>query len=64
MADRVKLVHEPEKNCERHSPIEYWGKLTADKSLFTCGEGRGVAIGNLFAQLFANYFLKNEYKWA
>lgn len=59
---QVVISHEPEKNCERHSPIEYWDKLPANKSLFTNGEGKGVAIGNLFAQLFAN-FLLNELDW-
>ena len=59
---KVVISHEPEKNCERHSPIEHWDKLPANKSLFTNGEGKGVAIGNLFAQLFAN-FLLNELDW-
>ena len=56
------ILHCPEKNCERHSPASYWDKLPANKSLFTNGEGKGVAIGNLFAQLFAN-FLLNEFDW-
>ena len=56
---QVVVLHCPEKNCERHSPREMWGHLPANKSLFTNGEGKGVAIGNLFAQLFAN-FLLNE----
>lgn len=56
------VLHCPEKNCERHSPAHYWGHLPANKSLFTNGEGLGVAIGNLFAQLFAN-FLLNLLDW-
>ena len=59
---QVVVLHCPEKNCERHSPREMWGHLPANKSLFTNGEGKGVAIGNLFAQLFAN-FLLNELDW-
>ena len=59
---RIVILHEPEKNCERHSPASYWNYLPANKSLFTNGEGRGVAIGNLFAQLFAN-FLLNSLDW-
>ena len=59
---QVVVLHCPEKNCERHSPIEMWEHLPANKSLFTNGEGKGVAIGNLFAQLFAN-FLLNELDW-
>ena len=59
---QVVILHCPEKNCERHSPLEMWEHLPANKSLFTNGEGKGVAIGNLFSQLFAN-FLLNELDW-
>lgn len=59
---QVVVLHCPEKNCERHSPREMWEHLPANKSLFTNGEGKGVAIGNLFAQLFAN-FLLNILDW-
>lgn len=59
---QIVILHEPEKNCERHSPASYWNHLPANKSLFTNGEGKGVAIGNLFAQLFAN-FLLNSIDW-
>ena len=59
---RTVVLHEPEKNCERHSPASYWDYLPPNKSLFTNGEGLGVAIGNLFSQLFAN-FLLNVLDW-
>lgn len=59
---QVVVLHCPEKNCERHSPREMWEHLPANKSLFTNGDGKGVAIGNLFAQLFAN-FLLNTLDW-
>ena len=59
---KVLLLHCPEYNCERHSPAHYWDYLPANKSLFTNGEGLGVAIGNLFSQLFAN-FLLNTLDW-
>lgn len=59
---RVVILHSPEKSCERHSPLHYWDYLPANKSLFTNGESLGVAIGNLFAQHFAN-FLLNILDW-
>lgn len=59
---KVLIMHEPEKDCLRKSPDEYWEHLSANKSLFTNGEGLGIAIGNLFAQLFAN-FLLNAIDW-
>ena len=59
---KVVILHSPEKNCERHSPASFWDHLPANKSLFASGEGKGVAIGYLFAQLFA-YFLLNDLDW-
>lgn len=56
---RVVILHEPEYNCERHSPAHFWDYLPPNKSLFTNGRGKGVAIGNLFAQIFANFLLDN-----
>lgn len=60
---RTVILHRPELDCERRSPAEFWTHLSANKSLFTNGEGLGVAIGNLFSQLFAN-FLLNKLDWA
>lgn len=51
------VMHHPEKDCEKKSADYLWEFLPKEKSLFTNGEDRGVAIGNLFAQLFANFLL-------
>ena len=52
------VMHHPEKDCEKKKSADYlWEFLPKEKSLFTNGEDRGVAIGNLFAQLFANFLL-------
>lgn len=59
---KTVILHKPECNCERRSSIELWNNLPPNKSLFTNGEGLGIAIGNLFAQLFAN-FLLNVLDW-
>ena len=61
-ACQVVILHSPEKNCERHSPARFWDFLPPHKSFFTNTPGKGVAIGNLFAQLFAN-FLLNVLDW-
>lgn len=60
---RAVVLHRPELNCVRRTPIEMWSHLSANKSLFTNGDGLGIAIGNLFSQLFAN-FLLNSLDWA
>lgn len=56
------VIHRPELNCEQRSPLWMWNFIPKEKSLFTNGEDRGIAIGNLFAQLFAN-FLLNTIDW-
>lgn len=58
----IVIMHRPELNCERRSPLWMWNFIPKEKSLFTNGEDRGIAIGNLFAQLFAN-FLLNTIDW-
>jgi hypothetical protein len=56
------IMHRPELHCERRSPLWMWNFIPKEKSLFTNGDDRGIAIGNLFAQLFAN-FLLNVIDW-
>ena len=59
---RVVVMNCPEKNCVKKCAEEKWRHMPRNKSLFTCGEGKGIAIGNLFSQLFAN-FLLNGLDW-
>lgn len=54
---KVVVMHNPQDLCAHRSPIEMWDLLPTNKSLFTCGRGKGVPIGNLSSQLFANFFL-------
>lgn len=51
------ITHDPTKNCVRVGDLSLWDKLPANKSLFTCGEGKGLPIGNLPSQLLANLLL-------
>lgn len=51
------IFHHPEKNCEIKTPFSEWKKLPKNKSLFTCGKDRGLAIGNLTSQCFANFYM-------
>ena len=59
---KVLIMHEPQLDCERHSKDEMFNELPSNKSLFTNGKGKGIAIGNLFSQIFANYLL-NSLDW-
>lgn len=54
---RTIIMHEPQNNCERHSMDWLFEQLARNKSLFTNGKGKGIAIGNLFSQIFANFLL-------
>lgn len=58
----VITLHKPENDCEMRSPSESWNHLPKNKSLFTNGDGLGLAIGNIYAQHFAN-FLLNDLDW-
>ena len=63
------IMHRPELNCIVKGEEEIWEKLPKNKSLFYVGEGKGLPIGNLTSQVFANYYLdkfdhfvKNNFK--
>ena len=60
---KVIILHRPELNCERHGDIKLWDKLPKRKSLFGTNGEKGLAIGNLTSQLFANYYLCDFDKW-
>lgn len=51
------VMHHPELNCEKRGDISLWNKLEPHKSLFNVGYERGLPIGNLTSQIFANFFL-------
>ena len=51
------VLHDPTKNCVRVGDLSLWCKLPKNKSLFTCGKGVGLPIGNLPSQLLANLLL-------
>lgn len=53
------VLHKPQNNCYRKSPIEFWNNIPPDKSLFTCDPDCGLPIGNITSQLFANYFMND-----
>ena len=53
------VLHDPTKNCIRIGDLSLWNKLPANKSLFTCGYGKGLPIGNLPSQLLANLLLSS-----
>lgn len=51
------MLHEPQKNCIRKSSDILWKRLPKGKSLFNCEKNKGMPIGNLTSQMFANFDL-------
>lgn len=55
----VIISYDPTRDSapKLNSPPALFGKLPRDKSLFTVERGRGLPIGNLTSQFFANVYL-------
>ena len=53
----VMLGRAPENDCIRCGDTTLWQHLPPHKSLFTCGEGKGLTIGDVLIQHIANLLL-------
>ena len=60
---RKVILHDPTKNCVKTGDTRLWDGLPTNKSLFTCGEGKGFPIGNLPSQIIANLIMSRFDKW-
>ena len=54
---RKVIMNDPSKNCVKVGDLSLWDRLPANKSLFTCGEGIGLPIGNPPSHILANLLL-------
>ena len=52
-------MNEPQNNCIRKQDKKHWIGLPKEKSLFSCAPNRGLPIGNLTSQIFANLYLSD-----
>lgn len=57
------VMHRPELKCIRHGTNDLWDALDTGKSLFNSLPYKGLAIGNLTSQIFANFYLSYFDKW-
>jgi retron-type reverse transcriptase len=57
---RATIFNDPVNGCIMKSRRSEWNDLPATKSLFHAPENKGLPIGNLTSQLFANIYL-NEF---
>lgn len=53
---KLVVYNRCELNCEKRGDLNLWDALPFNKSLFHSG-GKGIPIGNLTSQLFANFYL-------
>jgi hypothetical protein len=51
------VCHTPENHCVRKGHLSEWNGLPCSKSLFWSPRDKGMAIGNLTSQIFANFYL-------
>jgi hypothetical protein len=51
------IWHDPTRNPRQNSPDHLFACVPPHKSLFNCGPQRGLPIGNLSSQFFANVYL-------
>ena len=54
---RKVIFNAPEENCCIKGQLSDWKGLPPSKSLFTVPKSKGLPIGNLTSQLFANFYL-------
>ena len=59
---KMVIMHSPNKNCVLKGDISLWNKLPKNKSLFHTN-GRGLPIGNLTSQVFANIYMSIFDRW-
>ncbi len=57
------VFHCPQNNCVCKGNRHNWDDLPHNKSLFYTGEMKGIAIGNLTSQVFANFYLSSFDKY-
>ncbi len=59
----VTVMHRPQNNCIRKGQLQLWDYIPASKSLFGRNENKGMAIGNITAQILCNFYLSFYDEW-
>ncbi len=61
---RQVTLHDPRTNFMMRSPRSLFDRVPRHKSLFHAGEGKGLPIGNLTSQFFANVYMNELDQYA
>lgn len=56
---RQVVLHDPRTNFYRRSPVALFEKVPRHKSLLHAPDGKGLPIGNLTSQFFANLYMND-----
>ncbi|MBQ9738069.1 MAG: RNA-directed DNA polymerase [Alphaproteobacteria bacterium] len=56
---RQVVYHQSQKHCIIKGKKSDWDKMPKSKSLFRVSEKKGLPIGNLTSQIFANFYLRD-----
>lgn len=54
---KLIIFNEQQHNCILKQSKDNWKDLPKEKSLFYCEKNKGIPIGNLTSQIFANFYL-------
>lgn len=60
---KITVFHRPQDNCVRKGDLGLWEYLPQSKSLFGNGEYKGMAIGNITAQILCNFYMSYFDEW-
>ena len=60
---KITVFHRPQNNCVRKGDLGLWEYLPQSKSLFGNGEFKGMAIGNITAQILCNFYMSYFDEW-
>ena len=53
----VTILNDPTENCIKTGNLDLWKILPPEKSLFSLPPDKGLPIGNLSSQMFANFYM-------
>jgi hypothetical protein len=56
---RLTVLHRPQHDAIRRSPLAMWERLNPSKSLYNRDQDHGTAIGNIINQLAANFLMSH-----
>lgn len=60
---KIIVFHRPQNNCIKKGELSLWEQIPSGKTLFDKDEFTGMAIGNITAQVFCNFYMSYFDEW-